>query len=76
MAMRGFPIKRLYNKKYYKLGTIIYTFNMCWYLFQTYNRNGVIVSVLASSGVDCGFEPRSGQNKDYTIGICCFSGSA
>jgi hypothetical protein len=56
MAMRGLPIKRLYNKKYYKLGTIIYTFNMCWYLFQTYNRNGVMVSVLASSGVDCGFE--------------------
>ena len=21
----------------------------------------------------CGFEPRSGQAKDYKIGICCFS---
>jgi hypothetical protein len=21
----------------------------------------------------CGFEPRSGQTKDYKIGICCFS---
>jgi hypothetical protein len=29
--------------------------------------------VLASSAVDCGFEPRSGQTKDYKIGICCFS---
>jgi hypothetical protein len=34
---------------------------------------GVIVSVLAQSAVDRGFEPRSGQTKDYTIGICCFS---
>ena len=33
----------------------------------------VMVSVLASSVVDRGFEPRSGQTKDYTIGICCFS---
>jgi hypothetical protein len=23
--------------------------------------------------VDSGFEPRSGQTKDYKIGICCFS---
>ena len=34
---------------------------------------GVMVSVLASSLVDRGFEPRSGQPKDYKIGICCFS---
>ena len=34
---------------------------------------GVVVSVLASSAVDDGFEPRSGQSKDYKIGICCFS---
>ena len=33
---------------------------------------GVMVSVLASSAVDRGFEPWSGQSKDY-IGICCFS---
>ena len=32
-----------------------------------------IVSVLASSVVDRGFEPRSGQTKDCKIGICCFS---
>jgi hypothetical protein len=32
-----------------------------------------MVSVLASSAVDRGFEPRSGQTKDYEIGICCFS---
>ena len=30
---------------------------------------GVIVSVLTSSAVDHGFQPRSGQTKDYKIGI-------
>ena len=34
---------------------------------------GVMVSVLASSAVDRGFETRSDQTKDYTIGMCCFS---
>ena len=39
-----------------------------------YNRTGgVMVSVLASSAVDRGFEPRSGQTKDNNIGVCCFS---
>jgi hypothetical protein len=32
-----------------------------------------MVSVLASSAVDCEFDPRSGQTKDYEIGICFFS---
>ena len=32
-----------------------------------------MVSVLTSSAVDREFEPRSGQTKDYKIGICCFS---
>ena len=34
---------------------------------------GVMGSKLASSVVDRGFEPRSGQTKDYEIGICYFS---
>jgi hypothetical protein len=34
---------------------------------------GVMASVLASSAVDRRFEPRSGQTKNYEIGICCFS---
>jgi hypothetical protein len=34
---------------------------------------GVMVSMLDSSAVDHGFEPRSGQTKDNKIGICCFS---
>jgi hypothetical protein len=32
-----------------------------------------MVSMFASSTVDRGFEPRSGQTKAYKIGICCFS---
>ena len=32
-----------------------------------------MVSVLAWSVVDCGFDRRSCQTKDYKIGICCFS---
>ena len=34
---------------------------------------GVMVCMLTSSAVDHGFEPRSGQTKDYKIGICYFS---
>ena len=34
--------------------------------------DGVVVRVLASSALDCGFEPLSGQTKDCAIGICCF----
>ena len=32
-----------------------------------------MVSVLASSAVDCGFEPLSGKPKDYESGTWCFS---
>jgi hypothetical protein len=32
-----------------------------------------MVSVLASSLVDRGFEPRSVQTKYYKIGMCCIS---
>jgi hypothetical protein len=32
-----------------------------------------MVSVLDSSTVDREFESRSGQTKNYNIGICCFS---
>ena len=36
------------------------------------DMGGVMVGVLSLSAVDRGFEPRSGQTKDYKIGICCF----
>ena len=32
-----------------------------------------MVSVLASSATESGFEPQSCQTKDYKIGICCFN---
>jgi hypothetical protein len=34
---------------------------------------GAMVSMLSSSAVDRGFEPRSGRTKEYKIGICCIS---
>jgi len=43
-------------------------------LYEITNRiGGVMVSVLVTSIVDRGLRPRSGQTKDYKIGICCFS---
>ena len=54
-------------------GTVLY-FVLCLSTFKVTDRiGGVMVSVLASSAVDRGFESRSGQTKDYTIGICWFS---
>ena len=61
---------------------------VCWYktLYQvllvvwtnciTTRRNsiiGVMVIVLASSAVDCAFESRKCQTKDFQIDICYFS---
>ena len=41
---------------------------------STYNSmGGIMVSILASSVVDHGFEPQSGETKDYKIGISCTS---
>jgi uncharacterized membrane protein len=43
-------------------------------LIKIGNRIGsVMVSVLASRAIDCRYESRSGQTKEYKIGICCFS---
>jgi hypothetical protein len=41
--------------------------------FNLDSLGGVMVSVLASSELDCWIEPQSGETKDYNIGICCFS---
>ena len=49
---------------------------IAWMSYYSIHHNrigGIIVSMLTSSAVDRGFEPRSGQTKDYKIGICCFS---
>ena len=45
------------------------------FIFNIYIFNhigGVMVRVLTSSAIDCWLEPRSGQTKDYEIGMCCF----
>ena len=34
---------------------------------------GIMDSMFASTAVECGFEPWSGETKDYNIGICCSS---
>jgi len=42
-------------------------------MYYTRHRfGGVIVSVLASTPIDRGFEAWSSQTKYYNIGICCF----
>jgi hypothetical protein len=43
------------------------------YLISINRIGGVMVSVVGWSEVDRGFEPWSGQTKDYKIGICSFS---
>ena len=45
----------------------------CIYYICLNRIRGVMASVLATSVVDRGIEPRSGQIKNYKIGICCFS---
>jgi hypothetical protein len=51
-----------------------FSFNMLFISNFLFNRiDGVMVNMLASSAVDHGFKPQSGQTKNYKIGICCFS---
>ena len=47
-------------------------FYMHYSLITTYQWCN-LVSVLALSVVHRGFKPRSGQTKDYKIGVCLFS---
>jgi hypothetical protein len=42
-------------------------------LFYIDHIGGVMVCMLTLSAVDRGFAPRSGQIKDYEIGICCYA---
>jgi len=56
-----------------KKGKSIHTYTWLLILIPRYRICGVIVNVFASIAVDRRFELRSGQTKDYEIGICCFS---
>ena len=53
------------------IGSCLYLF--VWLLKGQYRIGGVMVNMLPSGVVDCGFEPRLGQTKAYKIGICCLS---
>ena len=57
-----------------KEGLLAYCENVysCGNINQKHGFGGLMVGMLASSAVDRRFEPRSGQTKDYKIGICCF----
>ena len=44
-----------------------------WCYLHCNRIGGVMLSVFSSDAIYRGFEPRSGQTKDYKIGICCFS---
>ena len=45
------------------------------YQYRTNHIDGVMVSMLTSSMVDCVLEPQRGQTKHYEIGICCSKGA-
>ena len=54
----------------------VWKYNLLLGFFLMYNHiriGGVTVSVFALRAVDCEFESRSGQAKDYDNGMCCFS---
>ena len=46
---------------------------MRMFVYMVNHIGGVMVYILVSSVVDRGFEPRSGQTKNYKIDICCLS---
>ena len=69
-------VKLIYYKKNYE-----FSFDLLVHVIQITKEEecigGVMVSVLASSVVDPGFEPQSDQVKDFKIGIriMCSSGA-
>jgi len=82
----GLQLQLISLSSFYKIGACLMIlklletfFKLCFILtfgttkLQNNRISGIIVSVLALSVVDCGFEPCSDETKEYTIGICCFS---
>jgi hypothetical protein len=78
-SIYGFWLRLWYLQTFLIPSQPICSFSVCAKIYSRGNINqkhrigDVMVSVLASSAVDRGFEPRSVQTKDYTIGMCCFS---
>jgi hypothetical protein len=51
-----------------------FVYRCLFFLFWSLNYiGGVLFSVLASNAIYRGFNPRSGQTKDYNISICCLT---
>ena len=63
VQLRTLLISIVYFVLYYTVLCLSLTISR---LFSCYRIDGVMVSVLTS--IDRGFEPRSGQTKDYKIG--------
>ena len=59
------------NLKYMFVDSYLFVYILT--ILKSNRIGGVMVSVLVSSAVDRGFESRSGQIKDYKIGIYYFS---
>ena len=72
-----FDLLLLYVFSFY-VSLVCFVFTDCyivcvWYVIKLNRIVGIMVSVLSLGTVDRGFEPRSGQTKDYKTDICCFS---
>jgi hypothetical protein len=71
--------KQLKNKYFIPLLLQLHVSSLCFHIvtalltvpFHCHLANEIFSP--ASSVVNRGFEPRSGQTKDYAIGMCCFS---
>ena len=69
-----YKIINTYKQKYGLFFSSNYMlFVIFFFLFCCNRIGGVMVNEIASSAVDRGFDPRSGQTKDYEIGLCFFS---
>ena len=72
--LRIFITPLVYIQTLLKTSLVIKIYRLNTQVLAYFNRiGGWMVSVLDSSAVDRGFEPRSGQTKYYKMGICCFS---
>ena len=65
----GLPVVKQKNDKEENIHRIYLILYVTVSSNVTNRIGGVMVSVLTSSVVDHGFEPRSGQTKDYKFGL-------
>ena len=65
-----FKAKQMLNKFMALINCYLHNFESINLYMLRPHQLSVKVSALPSSVVDRGFEPRSGQTKEYKIGIC------